>query len=282
VASHFEYLSSSYNILKLQYKDDFNNIYNKYKDYWKNNNCEYNITLSWIFLYFLKIGVFSNLKYKDYVYMFKSKAKKIEEFAKKIINGEIEIEKKKEIKIEINEEKQENKEIKKGQKKKEEIKEENQEEIKEEDIIIEDISKDDEINEEIKIENNEKEKNNNEELKNKFNNEIELKNNLKDEIVVVHEKKIENLKTDDENKDKKDISKKKRIDLEIINLDNINKNKKFNENLILYNKNKYSRKNNFIESIYRNKINRSQKLKSKSKSKISCWCCCGADSVDVI
>ena len=279
VASHFDCLRSSYNILKLEYKDDFKNIFNKYIYYRKNNICEYNIALSWIFLFFYKIRVFNNnLEYNDYVYMFKKKAKEIEEFANKIRKGEIEIEKKKEIKIEINEKKEENKEIKKDQKINEEIKEENKEEIKEENIIIEDINKDDEIKDEINIENNEKEKKINEESKKNFN-----------EMGVFQEETIENIKTDNDKKyldykniDKKDITKIEALDLEIINIDDINKKEEFSENLNLNNKNKNSRKNNFIESTDINKINRNQKSKPKSKSKISCWFCCGADSVDVI
>ena len=141
VACNLEFLSSSYNVLKLTYKDDFNDIYNKYKDYWKNKNCEYNIPLSWIFLYFLKINVFTNLKYKDYVYMFKNKAKKIEEFAKKIRKGEIKIDKKKEIKIENKCVSDEKKEVKQEIKEDQKIKEEIKKEIKEEVIIIKEINK---------------------------------------------------------------------------------------------------------------------------------------------
>ena len=286
IADHFDFLSSSYNVLILTYKDDFKDIYNKYIDFLKNNHCEYNIPLSYIFLYFLKINVFTKLKYKDYVYMFKSKAKNIQEFAQKIRKGEIKIEKKKEIKIKITKEINEKKEVNK------EIKEETKIENKEKEIG-EYIGKI--FNKEIEI------------------NKIELKNNLKNEIEIKEEKNKENIKTDYEKADlennddganlniyKKNKNKVEKdtimssnknkiiepIDLEVINFDNINENEKYSEEHLNLNnnKNKISRKNNFIETTDRNRNSRNieNNININKKSKISCWFCCGADSVDVI
>ena len=76
------------------------------------------------------------------------------------------------------------------------------------------------------------------------------------------------------------------IDLEVINFDNINENEKYSEEHLNLNnnKNKISRKNNFIETTDRNRNSRNieNNININKKSKISCWFCCGADSVDVI
>ena len=71
--------------------------------------------------------------------------------------------------------------------------------------------------------------------------------------------------------------------LEIINLDNLNKDEKFSEKLDLNSnknkKNKNSRNNNFIKTTDKTRRNIDN---INQKSKISCWFCCGVDSVDVI
>ena len=269
VACHFEFLSSCYNVLKLTYKDDFKDIYNKYKDYCKNDHCVYNIPLSWVFLYFLKINIFTNLKYNDYIYMFKYKSKIIEEFAKKIRKGEIKIEKKNEIKIETEEKKEVKKEIKEDEIKKDEIKKE----IK---IVINKEIKEEEIIENIK------DKKTNEDIENKSNdeiiiNKIELNNNEKIYLENDNNHLSSNIYKNNKNKFEKNninsTNKKTKIeplDLEIINFDNLN---------CKSNKIKNIRNNNFIETedITNRNINN-----INQKSKISCWFCCGADSIDVI
>ena len=287
VACHFEFLSSSYNVLKLTYKDDFNDIYEKYKDYWKNNHCEYNIPLSYIFLYFLKIKIFSNLKYKYYVYMFKNKSEKIEEFAKKIRKGEIKIEKKNEIKNKTEEKKEVKQEIKEEGIKKEEIKKEIKlvikEEKKEEEIIIENINKDKKANEDIeKKSGNEILINNKENLKT-GDKKINLENYNCINLNIYKENKNKIEKDDNNSINKR--TKIEPLDLEIINFDHLNKDEKFSEKFELNSnnnknkKNKNSRNNNFIKTTDKTRRNIDN---INQKSKISCWFCCRVDSVDVI
>ena len=91
LAIHFDCISSSYKVIKLNAFDKFTETYKKYINSFNNKHFENNLALSWMLYDFSFSKVLTPKEYNHYIKKFNEKAWKIEEIAMKIRNDEISI-----------------------------------------------------------------------------------------------------------------------------------------------------------------------------------------------
>ena len=91
LAIHFDCISSSYKVIKLNFLDKFPETFKKYKHFSNNKHFLYNLALSWMLYDFTLSKLLTPSEYNHYIKKFNQKACKFENIAVKIRNEEIPI-----------------------------------------------------------------------------------------------------------------------------------------------------------------------------------------------